>query len=89
MALMTVWNVYSGFGYVRRLHTDYVKGVWIMDDELHTLQHFAITMILMLLSIAMLASSAIYTQLPWQFIEHMAFNLACVLMIYPHLRNKC
>lgn len=85
MALMTIWNVYAGFGYVRRLHADYVKGIWILDDELHTLQHFAIACMMILLSISMIVSSFSSPSLPWQFIEHLFYNLGCILIVYPHL----
>jgi len=87
MTLFTLWNLLYGGMYLLELHDSIDAWNYIMDSELHSLQHFAIVAITMLLSIAMYID--MWSPSMWAvFVEHLFFNLACIFIIYPHLTNE-
>lgn len=86
--IFTVVNVFTWVKYLYNLHTDLNNNIFIYGDKLHSLQHFAIVGSLMLLSVVMCIESIWDISLPVQFLEHLFYNLACILIVYPHLISE-
>ena len=77
-----------GGRYLYELHEQMDQGVYIQWDYHHSNQHFAITWLLMIISIWMFLHLFNITGTSNWIITTIVYNLACIFVVIPHLRNE-
>ena len=85
---LTFINVSMAFKYVKKLHDDIHNEKYIQWDKHHSHQHFAIVWICAIISILMFINTFYTKAISETFVEHLAFNLLCIFVIFPHLFNE-
>ena len=83
--ILTCINVWIAFRYLKKLYTDMHNWKYIQDDEHHSHKHFAIVWIAAIISILMFLNSFDTKAVSESFVEHLAFNLLCIFVLYPHI----
>lgn len=77
-----------GIWYMNQLHKNISEGIYIYNDKMHSMEHFAATAIYMTLSITMYANSFNNMESPSLFIENFFFNLSLIFILFPHLISE-
>ena len=86
--LVTMMTLSIAIKNIIKIYKDMHNGKYIQWDIHHSQQHFAIFWICALISIAMFVSTFELEHIQHTFVEHLAFNLLCVFVIFPHLTSE-
>jgi len=84
-AMLTAWTAVSCIKYMVSLHREVHRGHYIYGDELHSLQHFATSGVMVLVSLLIFSESVFHANFPMQFLVTLSYNLMITMIILPHL----
>ncbi len=83
----TLTTCYMWYKYLQELHRNMEKKVYIMWDYHHSHQHFAIVLMIVMLSIFMYVNTFVNLTSE-SFAEHLVYNVLVIFFLIPHLQSE-